>query len=181
MRPDERRSCGLLAAASLRHSASNSAGDSAHSLQHSPSMPLADRHHSSRSHALGSAPDLAISRPVQGPAIHRVHSSNPSGFGPFCRRRGTQSPALRLSKGVAHLGALMPPFPHGRSHSMAAHGVCHGAAPVPSTLGCCAPSPGTFGGRASIPRRFPASCVAATSPPRPAASIALAGLECPVS
>ena len=94
---------------------------------------------SSRSRALGSAPDLAFSRPVQGPAIHRVHSSSPSDFGPFCRRRGTQSPALRLSKGAAHLGALVPPFPHGRSHSMAAHGVCHGAAPVPSTFGVLRP------------------------------------------
>ena len=53
--------------------------------------------------------------------------------------------------------------------------------PFHQTSGCCTPSPGTFGGRAPIPRRFPASCVAAMSPPRPAASVVLTGLECPVS
>ena len=102
-------------------------------------MPLTDRHHPRCSRALGIAPDLAISQPIQGPAIHREHSSSPSDFGPFCQSRGMQSPALRLSKGAAYLGALVPPFPRGTSHSMATPGVCHGAPPIPSAFGVLHP------------------------------------------
>ena len=78
--------------------------------------------------------------PVQGTG-HALDAAPPgsSGVTPFCRRRGTQSPALRLANGAVGLGAFVPPLPHGGSHSMAARGACHGAAPVPSNFGVLRP------------------------------------------